>query len=292
MEYISNTFHFWQSYKFGYCKVSSADIWKMLRMLEQQLRVETNYEILEEISEETLKTAGDLYVYLLFCPPTYKITEAQEKLKNFFRPYTPKEILLVLNKMSLTESSNFTSPGKIKNIFKKLRKVWNPHYVDIQHLLGQNIDDRDFQVQKNLDLKNISKLVNHPVHIGNYSQSALIPFCYYGKWNETGKNISSFPRKICNNFKQRIRNDQICYEIDPNELIDENNAVQGLQKGIYMIIDENIDRQTLGDKNHWEMTSIYLDTIGKIVHVIKKEKILTELFRFTEANSRLGIQLK
>ena len=34
MEYISNTFHFWQSYKFGYCKVSSADIWKMLRIFK------------------------------------------------------------------------------------------------------------------------------------------------------------------------------------------------------------------------------------------------------------------
>ena len=63
---------------------------------------------------------------------------------------------------------------------------------------------------------------NHPVHIideeGNLSKSAFIPFCEFaGNLSIMGVKIDEFQYPICNSFKPRVMNDELCYEVDLNK---------------------------------------------------------------------------
>ena len=60
---------------------------------------------------------------------------------------------------------------------------------------------------------------NHPVHIldeeGNFSPSSFIPFCAFGNdMKSMGREINGFDDPVCDSFEAKIRNDQLCYEVD------------------------------------------------------------------------------
>ena len=139
----------------------------------------------------------------------------------------------------------------------------------------------------------LQSLSNHPVHIqkedGNLSSSAFIPFCEFGgNMSAVGVNIDLFDIPVCNSFKPKILNDQLCYEIDLSKFSNRDTIDQQLEKGLTFLMDYNEDRQAtlIDEKNIQESTglqnsieehqdnmeqkdediyaSIYLDTIGKI----------------------------
>ena len=62
--------------------------------------------------------------------------------------------------------------------------------------------------------------VKHPVHIikkdEEFSPSAFIPFCEFGGDDSImGRKIDAFKNiSVCNSFKAKIFNDQLCYEVD------------------------------------------------------------------------------
>ena len=75
-----------------------------------------------------------------------------------------------------------------------------------------------------LGSKNVSRLTNHPVHIqdkdGNLSPTALIPFCDFGgNMSVMGVKIDQFDVPVCNSFRPKIVQDQLCYTVDPNKEI-------------------------------------------------------------------------
>ena len=50
------------------------------------------------------------------------------------------------------------------------------------------------------------------------SPSAFIPFCELaGDMSVVGTKLDKFEVPVCNSFKAKILNDQLCYEIDVNE---------------------------------------------------------------------------
>lgn len=68
----------------------------------------------------------------------------------------------------------------------------------------------------------IHKVTNHPVHIldenGEFSPTALIPFCDFGGDMSTmGVKIDQFDVPVCNSFKSQIIQEQLCYSVDPNK---------------------------------------------------------------------------
>ena len=133
-------------------------------------------------------------------------------------------------------------------------------------------------------------VTNHPVHIVTrdykLSPSALIPFCGFGgNMSAMGVKIDQFDRPVCNSFHATIQNDQLCYEVDLNKIINEKkiDVNLGLKAGFSFILDYNEDRQvqTIDDKPYVKVDSewlnnfnpnaekdidqhafIYLDTIG------------------------------
>ena len=115
------------------------------------------------------------------------------------------------------------------------------------------------------------------------SPSAFIPFCEFGG-NMSAMSINKEPFKvpICNSFREKVLNDQLCYEVDLNRFSNKNNIEKELKSGFIFMMDYNEDRQITFEKDHvkvddgsfanqimelddTERAFIYLDTIGKLI---------------------------
>ena len=100
-----------------------------------------------------------------------------------------------------------------------------------------------------LDLEDLHRVSNHPVHIvdedGNLSPSSFIPFCEFGgNMSAMGVKVDQIDVPVCNSFKAKVLNDQLCYEVDPNLYIDRNDPKKDLKLGLVLALDFNEDRQT------------------------------------------------
>ena len=97
---------------------------------------------------------------------------------------------------------------------------------------------------------------------GNLSSSAFIPFCGYGtNISNLGikNNQSSVP--VCNSFRPRLLNDQLCYEVDVNDFIERSVLQKELKIGLMFMIDHNEDRQVSSTKGQDDQN--YLLRLGK-----------------------------
>ena len=78
----------------------------------------------------------------------------------------------------------------------------------------------------------------------NLTPSSFIPFCSFGgNISALGVKIDQLYAPVCNSFKARVLNNQLCYEVDVNELISESFSANELKLGLVLLIDENWDRQ-------------------------------------------------
>ena len=94
------------------------------------------------------------------------------------------------------------------------------------------------------------RVTNHPVHIiddkGALSPSAFIPFCSFGEDMETlGTRIEDFDIPICKSFQGKIKDDQLCYELDLQKLKNNTNIEEQLKSGLFLALDYNEDRQLI-----------------------------------------------
>ena len=92
----------------------------------------------------------------------------------------------------------------------------------------------------------VHKFSNHPVHIKDddkFSPSSFIPFCQFGRDIDImGVDVEHFDIPVCNSFKAKILNDQLCYEIDLNQY-KINFTAESLDAGLTFLVDLNEDRQ-------------------------------------------------
>ena len=106
---------------------------------------------------------------------------------------------------------------------------------------------------------------NHPVHIfdknGFLSPTAFIPFCSFGgNMKSMGRRSELYDVPVCNSFKSKIRNNQLCYEIDLEDYKDPNNIEKQLKEGLVLIMDYNEERQMpqLMEHEKAELDGFYL----------------------------------
>ena len=108
--------------------------------------------------------------------------------------------------------------------------------------------------------KYVHKISNHPVHIidenGEMSPSSFIPFCQIGD-RVLGVKRDEFPIPVCNIFRPKIINDQLCYEID-SEVVEDAMIKKGNLE-IALFIDINEDRQF-----SWISKDVLKRTQGKL----------------------------
>lgn len=136
--------------------------------------------------------------------------------------------------------------------------------------------------------KDLFKFSNHPVHIldneEKLSPSSFVPFCEFGgNVSSMGSRIPDFDIPVCNSLKERVLNDQLCYEVDPNDFKNPaDTSAHDIMEGLTLLIDLNEDRTISNEEedipeeknkqglnikanqiSKKEMT-IFLDTLGKL----------------------------
>ena len=118
----------------------------------------------------------------------------------------------------------------------------------------------------NILLFSVHHVSNHPVHIihadGKLSPSSFIPFCGYGSNISTlAVKIDQFDFPVCNSFRAKVLNDQLCYEVDVNELINRRILLKEIKMGLMFMIDHNEDRQVYNNEEKYDHNN--LQKLGK-----------------------------
>ena len=281
-----------------YGLIREGDISDLMEAVEKQLGVEQNTAVHENITEDFLVKASEMMTYLSFCPPNAEMDAKRKDLELSMKVYEPKEILIILNRMLHAKGRQLPYRDAFSKFLGKLGNAWNLQYKEIIALMtGSNC--KDCKISKMLlKHQNLAEVTNHPVHIVSedktLSPSSFIPFCWFGKNKNLSQKIEKFNLTVCNNFKPKLRNDQVCYEIDPNELLYKGQTAN--DKVLYFIIDENKDRQTKesipiekahetkdDDDDHEEFirhfgerteSVVYLNTIGGYRYLFFNSKLL------------------
>ena len=219
----------------------------IMASIEGKLSLAKDSEVHQDMAQMTLNIAEDMFGYLFSCPPKVEMDAKVEDLEQSINIYTPKEILIILNRMLYAKGLPYRLG--FRKIFEQVRKAWiGSAFEDITKLTGKyHCNGEGCQVSPSLlQNQDLCTIVNHPVHIFDRDQtlspSSFIPFCWFG--DKLGMSTDNFSVSVCENFKPKLRNDQICYEIDANEYLQ-----RGLEKSesitrniLYFIVDENIDR--------------------------------------------------
>ena len=266
--------------------IKEDDISDLVKSVEDHLGLESDSTVHENITEESMRTASEMLTYLSFCPPEAEMDAKRKELDLSLKVYSPKEVLIILNRLLRANRTNLPYRDAFSRFLEKLRKAWNLQYKEIQALMtGNNCEDCRLS-QKLIDNPKLAAIANHPVHIvneeGNTSPSSFIPFCWFGDNKSISIKNEKFNVPVCNSFKPKLRNDQVCYEMDPNKLL--NGGQTANKIALFLLFDENKDRQlkssmdrtrneTFEDKENFmpnfrdqKETTIFLDTIGKNCH--------------------------
>ena len=68
-----------------------------VKVVEQKLQIESSEQIIEALTNDELKTAAELFVYLNMCPGTIK--PWIKFYKDLFQTQSPNQIILTLNRL-------------------------------------------------------------------------------------------------------------------------------------------------------------------------------------------------
>ena len=89
-----------------------------------------------------------------------------------------------------------------------------------------------------------------------------------------GRQVNGFRDPVCDGFQAKVRNGQLCYEVDLQKNKDEYKIQKQLKSGLILLFDYNVERQSKmynpkkiqkdnSDENENDI-HIYLDTISKL----------------------------
>lgn len=266
--------------------IPKSDMSLLVNSLEQKLGMKTDINIYHNMTLKALKAAEQMLFYIVFCPPKDLIDSTRKELENSIKINTPKEILIILNRLTHAPSKrNFLPHYETFKVFlDKISSAWNLRYKDICKLTGKQTckdDDCDDPLHF-LEEQKQGNMINHPVHVfddvGDPTPSSFIPFCWFGKTNVKAKS-EKFSAHVCNSFKPKLMNDQVCFDIDPNKYLQNGQNADNIV--LYLLIDDNKDRQILDSKETQTVDQlknedfmpdddvkqteslVYLNTIGK-----------------------------
>ena len=80
-----------------------------------------------------------------------------------------------------------------------------------------------------------------------------------------GVRIEEFDVPVCNSFKAKVLNDQLCYEVDVNQFFSKESIEKGLKVGLVFLLDYNEDRYVHEQDMYGNNNSRnYLNKLGKI----------------------------
>jgi len=211
----------------------------VVKAVEQKLQIESSEQISDTLKNEELKTAAEMFVYLITCPNALK--QSIIFYENLFQTQSPDQIILTLNRLKKDPNSvHFTKIAKPLSKRMKLKLFSGTAAMNAVSQVGKSEDE--YQIS------------NHPVHImtkdHQMSPSAFIPFCDFGgNMSAMGVKIDQFDVPVCNSFQAKLMNDQLCYEVDLNTFSNKKNFEKELEIGLNFLIDYNEDRQMTFEQN-------------------------------------------
>ena len=241
------------------------------------------------------KAAGEMFIYLTQCPKF--MFEWTQLYVDLLQNASPDVIVQALNRIMITgrmKGHNIVT-DIARNIFAKVSNKLSLTFPEVDKftILTNSTQTNGIKEKKTMntkiDLKAAGLVSNHPVHMydedGKMSPSAFIPFCNYGRRISTmGDIMGNYDLPVCKSFKPKVRNLQLCYEVDLDEYRNRDNIVKDLKSGLVFFMDYNEDRQIALDGNakvyhdnfvdkvdaskDEESAFIYLNTIGKEKNVI------------------------
>ena len=126
------------------------------------------------------------------------------------------------------------------------------------------------------------KLINHPVHISTQSKtSAFIPFCSFGP-DLIGKTVEGFQGPVCDQFREKVVNGQVCFEADINQYKEDNeNWEKVVRDGFSFIVDTN---------EEYDARNLIVRSISRDCG--NKKKYPSSTFKRTDKEESFSIHLK
>ena len=238
--------------------VSERIMQENFRSVKEALKIRSSECLSANMSNETLKIAAEMFLYLNFCPP--KILTFY---KHLFKHSPTRDIILAFSNIIHTSLNSYLTSSykiwlKVADDFKLIKIV-----EDVQNIK----DWKNSSFMENVDLDELYKVSNHPVHIfdekGLLSPTALIPFCQLG--NEfQGNTTDHFSVPVCRGFKAKIHNKKLCYEINPNF---RKKDIDKRGKGLTLFLSFNKDRQMFYNKS-WSKKDVTVNKNDEIKIII------------------------
>ena len=194
-------------------------------------------DILEIISRETIIYAGEMFAYLNSCPSLY------ERLYYTIIYGSLSKSRLVTLALNIGRKANKDFHQKALRILSRITSI-----TGYDHILYSNESLEVYSLFNMTSLEKENQLLqmvsNHPAHVlrenGEISPSSFIPFCSFGE-DPVGTVVDGFDIPVCDIFRPRVRNDQLCYETNLEEIMskDINTAKKQLKVGLVVIVDYN-----------------------------------------------------
>ena len=83
--------------------------------------------------------------------------------------------------------------------------------------------------------------------------------------------IDQFDFPVCNSFRAKVLNDQLCYEVDVNELINRRILLKEIKMGLMFMIDHNEDRQAHNTEEIFDLHNLLQLGKQKLYINLKKD---------------------
>ena len=115
--------------------------------LEKMLQIESSEYINETLSNEELKTAAEMFLYLVACPS--KLLKSWSSFyTDLFLTQPPDQIILTLNRMMKTDTSH-DKDAKVRaeKLLKRSKSLMSLKYKEIQSLRPEIVHTEDFTIQ-------------------------------------------------------------------------------------------------------------------------------------------------
>ena len=89
-----------------------------------------------------------------------------------------------------------------------------------------------------------------------------------------GENIKQFSQPVCRSFRRKILKDQVCYEVDVNQVTDETEPTGNMNIGLGFLYDNNEERFLHSDDNGGGRKNNNLGFLNNFVTLEETQKTL------------------
>ena len=89
-----------------------------------------------------------------------------------------------------------------------------------------------------------------------------------------GRKIDEFNQPVCTSFTRKILKDQLCYEVDVNQIKDKSETSENMNLGFGFLYDNNVERSLHVDNNDRSMKKNNLGFLNNFVRLEETQKTL------------------